>query len=141
MATFCYDSFLTDVMTGAVQPGLQSYACMLLTDAYTPDMVNHAKRSDVNAAEVTGAAGYTAGGVAITMTGSFNPTTNQYTMTFSSPNWNSSSIMARYAAIYVSRGGAASADNLVALVDFGMDWTSTNGTFTVLFSTPLTWQK
>jgi hypothetical protein len=47
------------------------------------------------------------------------------------PTWASSSITARAGVVYKSRGGAATADELVAFLDFVSDVTSTAATFTV----------
>lgn len=44
-------------------------------------------------------------------------------------SWTSSTITARKAVYYKSRGGASSADELVAVVDFGSDFISSNGNF------------
>jgi hypothetical protein len=49
--------------------------------------------------------------------------------------WPTSTITARTAVYYKSRGGAASADELVAVVDFGSDVVSTADTFTLSAST------
>lgn len=143
MSTFLYNNFLLDTVNGAVTPGSASYAVMLVTDSYVPNKQTDHFRSDVllQAGAEVAASGYTAGGTGVSMTEALNSTLNQLTLTFSSPNWASSSITARGAVIYVSRGGAPSADNLAVYVDFGMDVTSTNGTFTAIFSTPLTFQN
>jgi hypothetical protein len=46
-------------------------------------------------------------------------------------NWASSTITARAAVIYKSRGGASSADELVCYVDFGADVSSSAATFSL----------
>jgi hypothetical protein len=96
-----------------------------------PNIDTHTKRSDVTN-EVTGT-GYTAGGVALT-SASRSPTTRPTTGPSSlsaNPSWATATITARGAVIYKSRGGAATADELVCYLDFGSDQTSTAGTFTV----------
>lgn len=140
MSTFLYNNALLDIATGGVVLSGVSYAAMLVTDSYTPNKQTDHFRSDVLAqagAEVSGSSGYTAGGLAVSMTPSLNASLNQLVLTFSTPMWASASITARGCVVYVSRGGAANLDNLVAYVDFGMDVTSVNDTFTVIFSTPL----
>ena len=47
----------------------------------------------------------------------------------------------RAAVVYKRRGGASSADELVAYLDFGGDVTSTSGPFAVTVSTPITLQN
>lgn len=54
--------------------------------------------------------------------------------TATSAVWTASTITARYAVMYKSRGGASSADELICLKDFVTDRTSSAGTFTVTFS-------
>ena len=135
MASLIYDSFSDDLSKGNIVPSTDSYKCMLVTSTYTPNKGTHAKRSDVTN-EVTGT-GYSAGGTAVTCTVASDTTNHWETLTFSNPSWASSTITARAAVIYKSRGGLASADNLVCYVDFGSDVTSTNGTFSVTFSSAL----
>ena len=50
-------------------------------------------------------------------------------------SWEASTITARGLVYYKSRGGAPSADELVAYIDFGEDVVSQNGTFAVTAST------
>ena len=80
--------------------------------------------------EVTGT-GYTAGGV--TMSGvSVSVAAGVVKIDWTTdPAWASSTITARRAVLYKSRGGAASADELVAAIDFGVDFSSTAGPFTI----------
>jgi hypothetical protein len=79
--------------------------------------------------EVSGK-GYTAGGA--TLTG-FSATTSGTTamLDFDSPSWSSATITARGALIY----NATANNRAVAVIDFGGDQTSTNGTFTVQMPT------
>jgi len=48
--------------------------------------------------------------------------------------WPASTITARGAVLYKNRGGAASADELICFVDFGVDKTSSSGDFTITWS-------
>jgi hypothetical protein len=79
--------------------------------------------------EVTGT-GYTAGGQALT-TLSVTAVGTQGKWTADPTTWSSATITARYAVIYKHRGGASSADELVQIVDFGSDKTSSGGDFTI----------
>ena len=88
--------------------------------------------------EVTGS-GYTAGGVAATVTvGSVDTTNDRTPVTISnlSPGWTTSTITAVGGWLYKVIGSAAT-DQLVAFVDFGGTVTSTGSDFNVTFSTPL----
>jgi hypothetical protein len=143
MASIVYDNFVKDLALGAYSPSTATFYCMLVTDAYVPNKgFDHFRQDVLNQAgsEVTGATGYMAGGQLSACTVGMNAGINQVSLTFTGPVWNSASITARGAVIYHARGGAASADELVTYADFGMDVTSSNGTFTVLFSTPLIFQ-
>jgi hypothetical protein len=130
VASLIFDSFKFDCSTGAVDLDTDSFKMLLVTSTYAPNAKTHAKRSSVTN-EVTGT-GYTAGGVALASVVVTNDTTNDRT-TFASanPSWAAATITARGAVIYKSRGGLASADELVAYLDFGSDFASTAGTFTV----------
>lgn len=143
MASLDYDNFVNDIVTGAYDPVGATFNCMLVTSAYVPNKGTDHFRQDVlnqAGAEVSGAAGYVSGGQPATCIVALNTTAHTLSLTFTVPVWNSASITARGAVLYHARGGAASADELVAYADFGMDVTSSNSTFTVLFSTPLLFQ-
>ncbi len=136
MPSLVYNSFMRDIATGAVDCDTDTFKMMLVTSSYTPAK-SHAKRSDITN-EVAAGSGYTAGGNACALTvGATNNSTNSVDINFSVTNWTNASITARGGVIYKSRGGAASADELVGYVDFLSNITSTNGTFAVTVSTPL----
>ena len=139
MASLLYNSFVDDLARGAIDADADTFKVMLVTSTYAPNKDTHTKRSDVTN-EVTGI-GYTAGGTASAATITKNTATDQVTIAFASVNWPTSTITARAAVIYKSRGGASSADELVAYVDFLSDITSTADTFTVTFSSPITFQS
>ena len=94
-------------------------------------------RDDI-ANEVTGT-GYTAGGVAATVTvGSVDSTNDRtpVTITDLTNAWTSSTITAVGGWLYKVVGSAAT-DQLVAFVDFNGTVTSTAGNFSVAFTTPI----
>lgn len=134
MASFIYNSFIRDVLTGAIDMDTDTFKVMLTTSAYAENKDTHTKRSDVTN-EVTGT-GYTAGGAATTVTVAAVDTANDdVEITIGAGSWATSTITARKAVIYKSRGGASSADELVAVIDFASDVISTAGTFTLTAST------
>lgn len=139
MASLNFNSCLNDLARGAIDFDTDSFKVMLVTASYTPDKDAHSKRADVTN-EVSGT-GYTAGGAAVTATVTQDNTNDRLDVAFSNPSWASATITARAAVIYKSRGGAASADELVAYVDFGGNITSTSGTFAVSFTAPLRFQN
>ena len=133
MASTAYDSFLDDLSKGSIDMDTDTFKVMLVTSSYTEDKAAHTKRSDITS-EVSGT-GYTAGGATLVPTVTKHTTNHRTTLTFPQVTWPSSTITARKAVVYKSRGGASSADELVFVNDFGADVTTSNGTFTLNAST------
>ena len=133
MASTAYDSMNYDSMTGAIDFDTDTFKVMLVTSGYTEDKAAHSKRSSVTN-EITGT-GYTAGGQAIVPTITKDTTNHRTTIVFPQVTWPTSTLTARKAVYYKSRGGASSADELVAVDDFVSDVTTTAGTFTLNAST------
>lgn len=129
MASFIYNSCIDDMAKGAIDFDTDTFKVMLVTSSYTANKDTHDKRDDVtNEASGTG---YTAGGVTSACTVTKDTANDKVTLSFAAVSWASSTITARGAVIYKSRGGASSADELVAFNDFGTDVASAAGTFTV----------
>lgn len=139
MASLIYNSFLDDLVKGNINPNADTFKIMLVTASYAPNKDTHTKRSDVTN-EMVGT-GYTAAGKATVATVALDTANDKSTITFGSVNWTTATFLARAGVIYKSRGGASSADELVAYVDFGADIVSTADTFTVTFSSPITFQN
>lgn len=134
MASLIYNSAVRANAVGAIDFDTDTFYSMLVTSTYTPDKDAHDFRNDVTN-EVTGT-GYTAGGMAVTVTVAAVDTANdRVVLTFASHAWTSSTITARGEVIYKSRGGASSADELVLYNDFGSNIASTSGTFNVAATT------
>jgi hypothetical protein len=140
MASLIFNAAVRFIATGAIDFDTDTFKMMLVTSAYTPNKDTHDFRNDVTN-EVTGT-GYTAGGATITATvGAVDTANDRVDVTFSDPTWVDSEITARAGVIYKSRGGASSADELVAYVDFGADIVSSGGVFEVTFTGPLRFQN
>lgn len=133
MASLIFTSFLEDLARGAIDMDTDTFRVLLTTSSYTENKDTHTKRSDVTN-EVTGS-GYTAGGVTCTVTVTKDTANDRLDITLGAVSWPSSTITARKAVYYKSRGGAASADEIVAVNDFGSDVTSTGATFSLALST------
>jgi hypothetical protein len=130
-----YGNGLLNLAKGNIDLDTDTFKIMLTTSAYTPDQDAHDFRNDVTN-EVTGT-GYTAGGVTLTgVSVTYDSASNQVRISWSDPTWPSSTITARTAVIYKSRGGASSADELLAYVTEAADVTSTAATFTVDLPSP-----
>jgi hypothetical protein len=135
MSSAIYNSMMYHEAKGNIDFDTDSFKVMLVTSAYTPDVDAHDYRNDVTN-EVTGT-NYVAGGAATTCTVTQDNANNRVSIGFSAVTWATATITARGAVIYKSRGGASSADELVAYVDFGSDKSSTAGDFVVTFTTPI----
>jgi hypothetical protein len=129
MASLIYNSAIDDMARGAIDFDTDTFKVMLVTSSYTPNKDTHDKRDDVtNEASGTG---YTAGGAASVCTVTKDTANDKVTLSFAAASWPTSTITARGAVYYKSRGGASSADELVAYVDFGGDVSSTGATFSL----------
>lgn len=133
MASLIYNSAIDDMARGAIDFDTDSFKAILVTSAYTPNKDTDLKRSAVTN-EVTGT-GYTTGGVASAVTVTKDTALDKVTVQFGAVSWPSSTITAFGCVYYKSRGGASSADELVAYVDFGSNVSSTGGTFSITAST------
>jgi hypothetical protein len=133
MPSLIYNSFFEDLARGAIDLDTDTIRVLLTTSAYTENKDTHIKRSDVTN-EVTGA-GYTAGGNTVTITITKDTANDRLDVTLGGTTWPTSTITARKAVYYKSRGGAATADELIAVIDNGSDVTSTGATFTLNSST------
>ena len=140
MASLIYNSCVDDAARGLIDFDTDTFYGMLVTDAYTPNKDTHTRRSDVTN-EVGASGSYAAGGAATACTVTKDTALDKVTCAFAALAFTTATITARACVIYKRRGGAASADELVAYVDFGSNITSTADTFTATFSTPLTYQN
>jgi hypothetical protein len=133
MASFAFNKFWNKVLTGSIDLDTDTFKCMLVTVSYSPDKDLHDFRNDVTN-EVSGT-GYTAGGATVTVGVTDDTANDRQDISLGGISLGSSTITARGAVYYKSRGGASSADELVAYIDFGADVISANGTFTLDAST------
>ena len=134
MASLIYNNAIFNLAKGNIDFDTDSFKCMLVTSGYAPNKDTDDFRNDVTN-EVTGT-GYTAGGTAATVTVNAIDTVNdRIEITLGAVSWPSSTITARGAVYYKDRGGLASADEIVAYIDFGGDVSSTAGTFALSAST------
>lgn len=130
MASVIYNSFKRDIMNGSIDLDTDTIKVMLVTSSYTPDQDTHTKRSDITN-EVSGT-GYSAGGMALANKSvTVDNTDNEGVFDADDPTWTTATVTARGAVLYKSRGGLASADELIKYEDFGADKTSTGADFTI----------
>jgi hypothetical protein len=131
MASGFYNSFKKALLdeTGNINLATDTFKVMLVTAAYAPDFDAHSHRSDVTN-EVAGT-GYTAGGQAITgQTVTQDNANDRGKFTATNVSWASSTITAR-AAVFYKVVGSAATDLLVFYLDFGANFSSSNGPFSI----------
>jgi len=133
MANAIYNSFKRDIQNGTINLTADTINVMLVTSTYTPNIDTHTKRSDITN-EVSGS-GYTSGATSLVTTVVSADTTNDKgVFDADDVSWTGSTITARGAVLYKSRGGAASDDELIAYLDFVTDKVSSGGNFNLVFN-------
>lgn len=133
MASLVFNRALELWARGSIDFDTDTFRVMLTTSAYTEDKDAHDFRNDVTN-EVSGT-GYTAGGATVTVSVNLDTANDRVDITLGGASWTTSTITARKAVYYKSRGGASTADELIAVNDFGSDVISAAGTFTLNAST------
>lgn len=131
MASLVYNDFKESIMNGSIDLDSDTIKVALVTSSYTADQDAHDFFDDVTN-EVSGT-GYTAGGATLANKAVSQDNTNNWgKFDADDPSWASSTITARGAVVYKSTG-TASTSRLICYIDFGQDYTSANGTFSVVF--------
>jgi len=133
MASIAQHSFLQTALKADLDFDTATFKGMLLTSSYTPDK-DHDFRNDLTN-EVGASGTYAAGGATATVTVTRDTVNDRIDISLGALSFTGATITARYAAYYVARGGASSADDLVAVIDFGSDVTSTASTWALTAST------
>jgi hypothetical protein len=139
MASIIYNSALFDMVTGAIDADTDTFKCQLVNATYAAiadetKKDSHLKRSSVTSNEASGT-GYTAGGTACTVGVTKDTANNRIDISLGAVSWATSTITASGAVVYKSRGGADTADELVAYIDFGGAASSSGATFALSAST------
>lgn len=125
------DSFKVQILSGQqnlVSGASPVYKLALYTSAATLSN-STAAYTTVNEVSSSGS-NYTSGGNTLSVSTSPTSTGNVAFMSFANSSWTNANITANGALIYNSTANTA-----VAVLAFGSDKTSTNGTFTVVFPT------
>jgi hypothetical protein len=132
MANVMYNSAKRDFLKAVINCETDTIKVMLVGAGYTFDIDAHQKRSHVIAHEITGA-GYTAGGVALAnKTVTIDTDTDKAIFNADDPVIPNATIPGAVGAVvYKSRGGAASADELICYNQFPEPAFSTNGNFVI----------
>jgi hypothetical protein len=123
------DSAVDKILRHQITPDSDTIYAMVLGPGYTPN-VAHAWRSDVASYEVSGT-GYVAGGVQVGVTVARDDATDSCLTQFEGVILPSCTISARFVAYYKRLGGAASADPLLMVVDWGGTYASSAAVFPI----------
>lgn len=127
---------LLKTLTGQIDYDTDTFKVMLTAATYVPNQDTHVFRSDVTN-EVAPSGTYAAGGLSLGVgVVTFDAASNEARIAWSSVSATGATITARTAVIYKARGGAATADELVAYASEVSDVTSTAGTFTISLPSP-----
>jgi len=118
--------------------GGNTYKIALYTSSKTVSASAVTGYNTTNESSNSTGSGYTAAGNTLTNSGvTGSSSTSTVFADFSDTSWTSVSTTARYALIYQSSGGAATAgtatDSAVCVLDFGGDFTTSAGTLTIQF--------
>ncbi len=139
MPSLIYNRALELWARGNIDFDTDTFRVMLTTSGYTENKDTHDSRDDVP--NENRGTGNTAGGNTATVTVTLDNVNDRLEITLGGTTWPASTITARKAVYYKARGGAASADELIAVNDsFGpggvsQDVVTTAGTFTLNAST------
>lgn len=118
-------------MNGSVDLDTDTFKVSLHTSTFSPNIDTLDYRDDLTN-EVSNSGTYTAGGATLaSLSVTANNTTDRGVWDAADASWTGFTGTARYAVVCKIRGGAASADEVVGVYDFGADITATSGTFTV----------
>lgn len=109
-------------------------AMLVSSDAFDKD--SWTRRSHITN-ELATAGGYTAGGVTVTATTTTNNTNDRGECTFSTPSWASFTASARGVIFVLVKGGAASADPILAYGDFLTTQVGGGDNFTIPINVPI----
>lgn len=123
----------TAQISTAINFATDSFKLMLLTSSHTPDVDAEVFIDDVSANEVAASGTYSAGGIALTMTGSTDDTDDEGVLDATDVSVTSATITARYGVVYKDTG-TPSTSPIVCVIDFGSNQSSTSGTFAVTFA-------
>lgn len=125
-----YNNFKLRQLNGnAIDLDTDTVKAALCTSSYTPDIDAHDFFDDITS-EVSGT-GYTAGGATVgSKTLTLDTANNRVVWDAADVTWASSSITARYAILYEDTGTPATS-GLIAVIDFGTDFSTSLSTFII----------
>ncbi|MEJ5360134.1 MAG: hypothetical protein WHT06_15850 [Desulfobacterales bacterium] len=122
MPSIIYNNFREDIGKGTIKLDSDTFKVMLLANTYTPN-AEHTTPSQVNTHELANGNGYVTGGVTLqSVVWSRSGSTVKFDA--NDAEWSEATFTARYGVIY-----SATANRLVACIDFGSDKSCSNQSF------------
>lgn len=121
------------VAEGRVDLDTDTIKVSLHTSTWTPNQDTDDFRDDATN-ELSASGNYTAGGETLaSVTGTYDSGTNEWRFDAADVTWTALTPSAafRYGLIYKSRGGASSADEVIAYIDFGANQDPGGSNFTI----------
>ncbi len=130
----CYSQFILNALKALLHDlsaGGTTVKAALVTSGYAFNQEAHASYADITS-EVAAGGGYTTGGNALankTVTEAARVTT----LDADDVEWAAASFTAHGAILYDATTAGAANQKLICFIDFGQDYTCTNGTFKIAF--------
>lgn len=130
MASVVVNNAKALLLNGGLDLDTDTIKCALLTSSYSPNIDTNVYWSDISANEVSGT-GYSAGGAALSgKSVTVDNTGDKGVFDASDVTWGSSTITARFAALYKDTGVAGTSP-IVCVFDFSTDKSSSSGNFII----------
>ena len=109
--------------TGSIDLDTDTFKLMLVDNSNAPDLDADDFRDDRTTGELANGNGYSTGGVTLAgVAVTYDSASDQVRFDCNDPSWTfTASKTWRYGGVYKSRGGASSADELLANLDWGAD--------------------
>ena len=124
-----YNAFKASIMTGVVDLDTNEIFIALFDSTYTIDIDAHTIWSDISGSQVVGT-GYTAGGTALTGGAvTVDTTDDEGVYDATDVTWEGSTLAGSSAVVYDKTSSV-----LIALMDFGAEYESSAGDFTIQFN-------
>lgn len=119
-----YGQGMLKTVTGSIDWDTDTFHLILRDNTDPPDLDADDFRNDLTG-ELATASGYTSGGVALASPAvTYDSATDQVRLDFADPSWTfSGSVTWRYGDVVKWRGGASSADEVLANLDWGANQT------------------
>jgi hypothetical protein len=130
-----YSSFIPNALKGLVSDlssAGTTVKAALVTSSYSFNQETHSSYADVTNEVSSSGTGYTTGGAAVTGK-TVTEAARVTTFDGDDVSWAGATLTARGAVIYDATPSGNTNKKAICFIDFGADYTATNGTFTIAF--------